>query len=117
MSAAWRNAIASLLVNTNNHVDIAPAYAYDNHYQTLPSQEDFMNTTALTTLQPGQRGLIVKIDVEGELRDRLAALGFRTGASVGVLYSALMGDPRTYFVCGSQISLRKNEANHIIVSQ
>ncbi|MBF0256762.1 MAG: ferrous iron transport protein A [Gammaproteobacteria bacterium] len=76
-----------------------------------------MNTTELTRLQPGQKGRIVKVDGEGDLRDRLAALGFRAGATVGVLYSALMGDPRTYFICGSQISLRKNEASRIIVSQ
>jgi Fe2+ transport system protein FeoA len=76
-----------------------------------------MSTAELTTLQPGQRGRIVKVNGEGELKDRLAALGFRAGATVGVLYSALMGDPRTYFVCGSQISLRRNEASHIIVSQ
>jgi Fe2+ transport system protein FeoA len=76
-----------------------------------------METAVLTALQPGQRGRIVKVNGEGELRDRLAALGFRAGASVGVLYSALMGDPRTYFICGSQISLRKSEASHIIVSQ
>jgi Fe2+ transport system protein FeoA len=76
-----------------------------------------METAALTSLQPGQRGRIVKVQGEGDLRDRLAALGFRTGATVGVLYSALMGDPRTYIVCGSQISLRKNEASQIIVSQ
>ncbi|MEO5342231.1 MAG: ferrous iron transport protein A [Gammaproteobacteria bacterium SHHR-1] len=71
----------------------------------------------MTSLQPGQRGRIVKVRGEGELRDRLAALGFRAGATVGVLYSAMMGDPRTYIVCGSQISLRRNEASQILVSQ
>ncbi|MBF0257203.1 MAG: ferrous iron transport protein A [Gammaproteobacteria bacterium] len=75
-----------------------------------------MTTSTLSQLASGARGTILKIEATNDMHDRLAALGFRTGASVGVLYSALMGDPRTYIVCGSQVSLRKSEADLILVN-
>jgi ferrous iron transport protein A len=74
-----------------------------------------MSSVLLSQLPSGESGRIQKIQADSALRDRLAALGFRNGARVGVLYSALMGDPRTYMICGSQISLRKAEADLILV--
>ncbi|MES9856894.1 MAG: FeoA family protein [Sedimenticola sp.] len=72
-----------------------------------------MDTTTLSALKPGEKGEIIRVEGEGELRSRLSALGFRSGATVAVLYSALFGGPRTYTICGSQVSLRKTEANLI----
>jgi Fe2+ transport system protein FeoA len=75
-----------------------------------------MTTATLSQLAPGNKAIIAKIEADNDLRERLVALGFRVGAKVGVLYSALMGGPRTYTVCGSQISLRQSEAENIRVS-
>ncbi|MES9903605.1 MAG: FeoA family protein [Sedimenticola sp.] len=75
-----------------------------------------MSSTILSTLKPGEKGKIIRVDGESELKRRLATLGFRCGATVGVLYSALLGDPKTYLICGCQVSLRKSEAKHIFIS-
>lgn len=67
----------------------------------------------LSLLKPGERGTISRIDGEEGLKLRLVALGFRVGAQVDVLHSTLFGNPRTYLVCGCQLSLRNNEAKLI----
>ena len=76
-----------------------------------------MSDALLSILKDGQKGLITKINGVGEIKSRLAALGFRKGCMVGALYSAPMGGPRTYFVCGCQVSLRQNESDLIQISQ
>lgn len=75
-----------------------------------------MSKTSLAMLKLGEKAKIVKVGGANELNRRLSELGFRTGVTVSVLYSALLGDPRTYSVCGSQVGLRKSEANSILVS-
>ncbi|QEP43965.1 ferrous iron transport protein A [Ectothiorhodospiraceae bacterium BW-2] len=69
--------------------------------------------TQLSKLKPGQRGQISAVEGEKELRSRLAAMGFRKGAKVSVGHSALFGDPRTYTLGSSHISLRNSEAQHV----
>ncbi len=72
-------------------------------------------TAMLSLLKPGEKGEITALIGEKELKSRLAAMGFRKGAKVAVSHSALFGDPRTYTVAGSQISLRKTEADQVQV--
>ncbi|NOR51202.1 MAG: iron transporter [Gammaproteobacteria bacterium] len=74
-----------------------------------------MSEIPLSQLKSDSEGEIVKIQGETELRQRLASLGFMRGADVAVGHSAILGGPRSYFVRGAQISLRKTEADQIIV--
>jgi Fe2+ transport system protein FeoA len=75
-----------------------------------------MASLTLSQLKPGARARITHLDSNSSLSDRLSAMGFHVGGSVSVLHSALMNDPRTYQVCGSQVSLRKSEADLVEVS-
>ena len=75
-----------------------------------------MSEMTLSKLKTGERGEILKVGGEGELRGRLASLGFRKGAVVAALYSAPLGGPKTYLICGSQVSLRKSEADYITIN-
>ena len=70
---------------------------------------------SLSMLNPGQMGKVVSIKAPSELKRRLVALGFIRGANVSAVHSTLLGDPKSYQVCGSHISLRNKEAEQIIV--
>ena len=66
---------------------------------------------SLTSLKPGKKGTIHRITGDLMMKRRLASLGFIKGSEVAVGHSALLGDPRSYSICGYQVSLRKNESN------
>ncbi|MCW8827017.1 MAG: ferrous iron transport protein A [Gammaproteobacteria bacterium] len=74
-----------------------------------------MSEMTLSNLKPNLSAEIVKIQGESELKNRLASLGFIRGTKIEVSHSAILGGPRSYLVRGSQISLRKSEADQIIV--
>ena len=69
----------------------------------------------LSQLKSNSSGEIVKVQGDPELRQRLASLGFIRGAEIVVGHSAILGGPRSYLVRGAQISLRKSEADLILV--
>lgn len=71
----------------------------------------------LATLQPGEQGVLVRIEGENRLRQRLTEMGFLKGATIGVDSTAPFGDPRSYSIRGYQVSLRNEEARQITVEQ
>ncbi|MBF0470164.1 MAG: ferrous iron transport protein A [Gammaproteobacteria bacterium] len=72
-------------------------------------------SAALSSLTQGTTGQIVGVTCQGELKQRLASLGFMQGAKVTVGHSTIMNGPRTYTIRGSQVSLRGKEAASIMV--
>ena len=76
---------------------------------------DSDNRFSALELRPGQQGVIGSVQGDDLLRRRLNALGMVRGASLVADQTAPMGDPRSYTVLGYQISLRKEEAAHIIL--
>ena len=78
--------------------------------------EPAMHTT-LKDLGVGQRGRVVRLDRRGELGQRLAAMGFNRGAIVEVRRVAPLGDPLEVKVRGYRLSLRKKEAEGVVVER
>ncbi|WP_106768557.1 FeoA family protein [Paenibacillus faecalis] len=72
-----------------------------NKYQTL-YQADF-----------GQKFLVKKVDIQGELKRRLLDLGFVQDSVIEVLKPSPLGDPVSYRVAGTVIALRKEESQFI----
>jgi len=68
----------------------------------------------LTTLQPGQIGLIHQLRGGHRFVSRLAALGFTPGATVTVTRNHGIG-PLIVSVRETQVALGRGEANHIMV--
>ena len=54
-------------------------------------------------------------EVEGNLRERMLALGFTQGALIDVLRKGPKNHLTVYKVRGSKIALRKEESNLILV--
>ncbi len=78
---------------------------------------DLGGIRGLGELQRGERGRIVAIRGEDETTRRLLEMGLLEGALVEVVHEAPFGgDPIAVRVRGALIALRRNEANHVEVS-
>ena len=64
----------------------------------------------LHLLQPGQRGLITRINGESALRRRFAEMGILKGETILIERNAPLGDPVEYFIKGYHLALRKEES-------
>ena len=69
----------------------------------------------LDQLLKGETGLIKKVEGEGKFRHRLLDMGITPGAEVYLRKKAPLGDPIEVTVRGYELTLRKAEANLVIV--
>lgn len=69
----------------------------------------------LASLRPGDRAVVVGVDVPGGVGRRLLDLGFVPGTALQVIRRAPLGDPVAYEIRGSRICLRASEAQKIRV--
>ena len=69
----------------------------------------------LSELAVGERGRVVRIEGQGALAERLAAMGVTVGATVQVVRRAPLGDPVDFRVRGYHLSLRRREAELVYV--
>lgn len=74
-------------------------------------------TTTLDSLKMGQQGEIIAISraCHGQQRRRLMDLGVLPGTEISVEMESLGGDPIAYFIRGTTIALRRNQAKMIHV--
>lgn len=75
-----------------------------------------MKHKALTELPAFAEGYISTIGVSGEMRRRLLDLGFSVGSRVVPLFKSPLGDPTAYYIMGSIVALRSDEADKITVT-
>ncbi|MFI3244364.1 MAG: ferrous iron transport protein A [Akkermansia sp.] len=73
------------------------------------------NTTTLNKSKIGSTVTIDSVNGQGALRQRILDMGLTRGAKVQVLKLAPLGDPMEISVRGYELSLRKAEAEQIIV--
>ena len=64
----------------------------------------------------GERGTIVSVSGEGRIRRRLFDMGVTPGAPVKMRKLAPLGDPVEVTLRGYELTLRKNEAEWVLVS-
>lgn len=72
--------------------------------------------TQLHLLQPGQRGVIVRVGGTSALRRRFVEMGIVKGETILIERNAPLGDPVEYFIKGYHLALRKEEATLIDVT-
>lgn len=70
----------------------------------------------LSELKTGDKAYIVKVKGHGGFRKRIVEMGFIKGQRVDVLQSAPLQDPVKYRVMGYEVSLRRQEAEKIEVT-
>jgi ferrous iron transport protein A len=69
----------------------------------------------LTHLKQGESAVLDRLDLPEDDARRLMELGFVPGHSVTPAHSAPGGDPRVFRVDGSEIALRRETAQHLIL--
>lgn len=76
-----------------------------------------MPECSLSQLTPGQSARILRVDGQTPARQRLQELGLVRGTSVRFVRVAPLGDPIEIQVRGYHLSLRRQEADVVIVEQ
>jgi ferrous iron transport protein A len=69
----------------------------------------------LVALAAGQTGTVAELYLPGEVRARLLELGLTPGTSIQLLRFAPLGDPVEIRIRGSNLTLRRHEAEQIRV--
>ena len=89
----------------------------DAESQNFHPEEEPMSTEQipLSQLSTGQQGVIVKINAKGALKRRLLDMGLVSGETIAVKRGAPLGEPVEFSVKGYNLSLRKKEAEQVIV--
>ncbi len=63
----------------------------------------------------GQVGKVVKVETEAKIRRRLYDMGVTHGVEIKLIKVAPMGDPMNIELRGYQLSLRKAEAEKVVM--
>ncbi len=71
--------------------------------------------TPLTSLALGASAVVTEIKLPPEARPRLMEMGLLVGSAVQLVRFAPLGDPVEIKVRGYNLTLRKNEAEQILV--
>jgi ferrous iron transport protein A len=66
-------------------------------------------------MMPGQKGVITKVDADGELGRRIRDMGIVPGTPILIQGRAPLKDPVAIRVRNFILTLRNNEADHIQV--
>lgn len=71
----------------------------------------------LRDLKIGQSGRITKIGTSGALKQRFMDMGITKGTEVKVVKIAPLGDPIEIEIRGYNLSVRKSDAEQILISE
>ena len=66
-------------------------------------------------MRPGESAKIVEINAQGALKRRLMDMGLTRGSLVTFRKVAPLGDPIELTIRGYELSIRKNEAEYVVV--
>ncbi len=69
----------------------------------------------LSELQPGEKGVIVRLNGSSSTRRRIMDMGIVKGETISVVRRAPLGDPVEFDIKDYNLSLRKREAENIYV--
>ena len=69
----------------------------------------------LNEFKVGETGLIKKVEGEGRFRRRLLDMGVTPGATVYLRQKAPLGDPLEVTIRGYELTLRKDEAQLVVL--
>lgn len=70
----------------------------------------------LNNLAVGEQGEVLSLAAHGQERRRMLDLGLIPGTVVAALHRAPQGDPVAYFIRGTVIALRAEDAAKILIS-
>jgi Fe2+ transport system protein FeoA len=81
-------------------------------FEKIPGKN---TTVSLDTLKPGDKCRVVKVTGKGAIFKRILDIGIHPGAEIVVERVAPLGDPVEFKLKGCHVSLRRQEAENILV--
>lgn len=75
-----------------------------------------MVTVPMRKMRSGQRGVVAKVNAEGELGRRIRDMGLVPGTPLQIQGRAPLKDPVAVRLRDFTLTLRNNEADHILVT-
>lgn len=69
----------------------------------------------LSEVQVGESAMILEVEGSDEVAIRLMEMGIVQGAAISMLGAAPLGDPLEYAIRGYRLSLRRAEAQRVLV--
>lgn len=72
-------------------------------------------TIPMRQMSKGQQGLVTKVTTRGELGRRIRDMGLVPGTFIRIIGRAPLKDPVEIKLRGYNLTLRNNEADHIMV--
>lgn len=78
--------------------------------------EVFSVEKRLSDLEPGEKGVVVRINGSGATRRRIMDMGIVRGSEIKAIRRAPLGDPVEFEIRDYNLTLRKKEAELIYVS-
>jgi ferrous iron transport protein A len=76
-----------------------------------------VESCGLNKLGVGCKGFVVSVGGDFDLRRRLLEMGFCNSAEVEVIRRAPLGDPIEFRLRGYHLSLRDEQARHVLISK
>lgn len=71
----------------------------------------------LSELKRGENARIIKIGKIGELKKRLSDMGVTSGETIIFERNAPLGDPQEFYIKGTNIAIRKKDAENILIEK
>ena len=85
---------------------------------SMKTEGQDVHHVSLNLLLPGDRGTVESVSLlQGDVRRRLLEMGLTKGIRVEFIRSAPMGDPIEVRVGGFRLSLRRTEAEGVLVEK
>jgi len=79
--------------------------------------KEYMKMTSLNNIKVGDRVKVTKLEGQGALKRRIMDMGITKGVEIFVRKVAPLGDPMQLQVRGYELTIRKADANLIMVEQ
>ena len=70
---------------------------------------------SLDEIKLNEKAIIKKVECQGNIKRRLLDLGFIKGTEITPILISPSKDPRAFYIRGSTIALRKEDANNVLV--
>ncbi len=71
---------------------------------------------SLKEFKPGEVGVVTRVNATGPIKRRLFDMGITPGTEIAMRKTAPLGDPIEVSIRGYELSVRKNEAEAVLMN-
>jgi len=90
-------------------------FVWSGERNTQLMKHNVAHVLTLADMNVGDCARVARVDGQSELRHRLLEMGMTPGCRVRLVRVAPLGDPLAFELRGYHLSLRRDEARHVII--